>query len=403
MTALHSPVSGGDGVQSSGRWDAGSVLIEVTGRRLEAFINLAAGRGIWLRDVQWLSGALRCWVRAEDFRRLRPVVRRSGCRVHILSRRGALFYWRALFRRRSMLVGLVVCLLLVAASSSVIWTVEVEGLQEREPEEVLEAARRLGVAPGVPVFGLDLQAIARALERELPFVTWAALQRRGVRVTIKIVERVGEMPDPDQAVDIVASRDGVVRDVSVLAGIPMVVQGDEVREGAVLIRAEPGESAGEEISARGQILATVWYTEKESVQLSRKTHVPTGREHVRTLIRVGEEDSITIAGGREIPFEEYVTSHTRRSLLGWEIFSLPIYIETVYYREMSAYVRDLREPQAIRIACARAQHRIRSSMGPEGRVISSTCTILKRDGDRILIESSVKAIEDIGEERRVEP
>ncbi len=386
-----------------GFWDPGSVRLKVTGRRLEAFINLAAGRGIWLRDVRWSPGHLQCWVRAEDFRDLRPVARESGCRVQIRDRRGALFRWRALFRRRAMLIGLLLCLFLLLVSSSVVWTVEVKGLQEREPAEVIAAARRLGVAPGIPFYQFDMREVARGLERELPFVTWAALQRSGVRVIIRVVERVGDLPEPAGVVDIVASREGIVRDVLVLAGVPLVQKGDEVREGTVLIRAERADPAGEEMAARGQIMAVVWYTEKKVVRLSRGVHVPTGREHVRTLIAVGEDHSIAIAGGSEIPFSQYVTVRERRPLMAWNMVSLPLYVERLYHREMSSYRRNLSEEQAVRIACARVQHQIRTEIGPEGAVISCSCSVLQRDEEQVVVQCSVEAIESIGQERPVEP
>ena len=64
---------------------AGEVRIQVCGASVERFLNLCARSGIRLRRTQRVDfGELHATVPVRDFKRLRSLMGRTGCRVHIL-------------------------------------------------------------------------------------------------------------------------------------------------------------------------------------------------------------------------------------------------------------------------------------------------------------------------------
>ncbi|MFO8060338.1 MAG: sporulation protein YqfD [Bacillota bacterium] len=381
-------------------WLDGEVRVEVTGERLEPFINLVVVRGIELWDMRRTDGTVTFWLRAADFRRLRPIVRKTRCRVHITDRRGLPFSWKRFSRRRSSVLGVLLCIALVVFSSSFIWTVEVEGLQERHPQVVLDAARELGLAPGVYIYRLDLNRAARELARELPFITWVGIERRGVRLTIKVLEKVEERPEIPGPVDIVARSDGVVEEILVLSGAPVVAAGDVVAEGTVLIRSSPAVEDRPAISARGRVLASVWYTAVEWVALSQEVAVPTGRELVRTEIVTADGRTLRVQGRGEVPFERYETVEWSWTPFSeWRKPPLLVEVRRVYYKELSTYLRRLTEAEAAQIACSGGNHRIREQLPPDAEVTAVRCDMVSRGDNHVEVEVTVFAREDIGRQR----
>ena len=82
----------------------GYVVISVNGLSLEKFINLCVSRGIKLWGIRRISyTSLTAKIGIRDFKSLPPIVRRVGCRVKIIDKRGFPFGIR--FRHRKMLIG----------------------------------------------------------------------------------------------------------------------------------------------------------------------------------------------------------------------------------------------------------------------------------------------------------
>lgn len=70
----------------------GQVRVRVTGASLTRFLNLCAAQGITLRQMDRTAwNELHATLSIRDFRTLRRHMGRTGCRVHILRKRGLPF------------------------------------------------------------------------------------------------------------------------------------------------------------------------------------------------------------------------------------------------------------------------------------------------------------------------
>ena len=86
----------------------GYVEILVTGEAPERFVNMAAGRGIYLWDITRVSGnSIVLKVRLGAVRPLRHIARRTKCRFRISRRVGLHFFYQRLLRRKTMAFGLL--------------------------------------------------------------------------------------------------------------------------------------------------------------------------------------------------------------------------------------------------------------------------------------------------------
>ncbi len=276
---------------------AGEVRIRVRGASIERFLNACARGGIGLRRTCRMDfGELHATVSVRDFRRLRPVIRRTGCRVHILARHGAPFVLHRLRRRYVLFAGFAALGVLFWALTSFVWVVEIHAQPGISTYRLRETLHEAGAYAGIPIAAVDETAIREYVRREMEdTVDFVTVSRIGNVIT---VEAFGGDGDPetldDKAVTgVVASRDGLVTEVQALGGYPLVCKGDVVQRGQLLISAvtPPTTEAGLGHIGHGwgQVKAQTSRSETSVRLLTRMKKRVTGRKKTQYAVVIGEK------------------------------------------------------------------------------------------------------------------
>ena len=105
----------------------GQVRVRITGASLERFLNLCAQQDITLRQMRRTAwNEMQATLSVADFRELRRHMGRTGCRVHILRRRGAPFLAAALRPRYALWGGFLALVWLCWVMTAHIWAIETE-------------------------------------------------------------------------------------------------------------------------------------------------------------------------------------------------------------------------------------------------------------------------------------
>ena len=76
------------------RWVGGYMEMQMTGYSPERFLNLCSARGIEIWDLWHAGEGYGFFMRLKDFRRIRPLARKSGVRLKIRQRMGLPFFLR---------------------------------------------------------------------------------------------------------------------------------------------------------------------------------------------------------------------------------------------------------------------------------------------------------------------
>lgn len=350
---------------------SGWLTVEIRGQRPERLLNLALREGLALTDVRWLGpGRLEAQLTPDDLKRLRPLTRRSRCRLRIRRRQG-LPFWLAAARRRPLLPAAILLFIpLLAFLSSLVAEVTVTSPYELDPREealVYQLAREAGVEAGRCRWAMDLEAAEKAILRGFPRLFYVEILRHGNRLEIAVVRRI-DVPEDEQIRppgDLVAAAPGVIIDALVQRGTAAVASGDTVRQGQTLIS---GAYAGDYLGAAGIVTARVFgegygecYTEE--VQLRQ-----TGRlgQQVR-LARPGGPGALLLASGPDIALG--LRRESRRPLLLWRKIPLPVEIVLIEVAEIDP-VRIRHTPEQARLAASalarrRAWEKLASLTGEE--------------------------------------
>lgn len=259
------------------RWFPGWVRVETEGGYPERLLNdmTAAGMEVWHvhRRVERLDFS--CY--AAQYRRLRPLARRACVRMRLGQKRGFPF-WRHRYRhRKGLLVGAVLYVALLAALSSRVWIIEVEGNSLTPTATVLEQAQRYGVEIGARMKELDIKGMQLYGPDDLPGVAFLTVNPSHCVARIQVTERepTPQVLDLSQPSDLVAARDGRILQVDARSGYPQVKEGEAVTAGTVLVSGRVETDLGEKLyRSYGEVWAETTRRITVSVPLFQEMLVP---------------------------------------------------------------------------------------------------------------------------------
>ncbi|MEW6661587.1 MAG: sporulation protein YqfD [Bacillota bacterium] len=402
-----------------GRWWVyfrGYVLITVQGTGVERFINLSLTKGIRLWDIFRLpNDTVIMKVLPAGFFQLRDIARKTRCRVRIKQKYGLPFTIHQLKGRRMLVAGAVFFLAALVYLSSFVWFIEVapqEPLQYVNPIDIQERAKEKGLYIGAAKRRLDVSLVEKHLENSIPELAWVGIQVEGTRARIKVVEKVLLSPQyqRQEPAHVVAAKDGVIKEILVMIGNPLVKAGDTVVKGQVLISGiiypqDPSLAQGAPAPpkpqdkaqyrrARGIVRARVWYEAEEIVFLTERQEIPTGRKAMAISLVIGNREIILKRAGRQ--FANAMPRAEVKTLPGWRNLPAPVEIITTTYHEVEIREKSFTAAEALSIAEARALALIKSQMPASTAIVAQAVKTLPGDKEKVAVKVTVEAVEDIG-------
>ena len=192
----------------------GQVRVRVTGASLTRFLNLCAAQGITLRQMDRTAwNELHATLSIRDFRTLRRYMGRTGCRVHILRKRGLPFLAARLRPRTALWGGAVFAAALCWLLGTHVWAIQTEIAPAIDETAVMQQLSEMGVRIGMPIKKLNTRQIRWKMMQLQPNITFFSLNLRGNSLTVVAYGSTDppEVLDEHAITKVVAARDGVVR------------------------------------------------------------------------------------------------------------------------------------------------------------------------------------------------
>jgi len=367
----------------------GFVVIHIQGHNVERFLNLASHRGISIWDIYWIDpNTVRAKVILSGIKPLRHVARISRCRFQIRKKTGVPFIIRYFCRRKMLALGAVIFVMALYLLSSFIFFIDVsspEPLKNVNPQMVKRLAAEKGIIVGRPKWMMDFKETEKYLINKIPYLTWVGIHTKGTRIEIEIVEKI--LPDPGEKDktpgNIVALKDGVIKEILVMKGQPLVSPGDTVAKGEVLISgiiqpeavSEADQSdishgnQGEKVRADGIVRARVWYSgygEWPEVETGKRS---TGKEMQKIMV-AWKNKSITLWGPEKSPYQLSISSSRKREFHLGRNISLPVEVVIITYKEQETYQKIWGTEGALNKAAQAALQAAKRQIPPLAQVVS---------------------------------
>ena len=276
----------------------GYVTITVKGFSAERFVNMAAFRGVPLREVarEGASVTMKAAGGSEDI--LFACAEKTGCTVEILSYGGLPVILNRFRKKQAWSFGLLLFAAGLYILSSFVWTVRVEGNERMAEKDILSACEEMGLRPAAWKKNVDTAAVTKGLLTQFSELSWVSVGIHGTDAVIRLAETIekAEMVDRVTPCDVVAAQDGVIVSVTAERGTPLVQAGDVVQKGDVLISSElPVGAEGEEqytdyTAAEGAVTARIWQRLTEEMTFRYEEKQYSGVEEKNGSILFSEKE-----------------------------------------------------------------------------------------------------------------
>ncbi len=203
----------------------GTVEVELTSADPGRTLLVLQKENIHLQDIEPIGHLqFRFRVSRTDFRTVRKIAKKRGETLRIVSRSG--FYWTAkMLRKRPVLVP------------GRVFFIRVEGNQNIPSAQIIEQAQKSGISFGVSRREVRSEKMKNILLDRMPQLQWAGVNTYGCVAVITVRER----SDPERSQtesgvsSILASRDAIVTQLTVLQGNALCKTGQAVKAGQVLV------------------------------------------------------------------------------------------------------------------------------------------------------------------------
>ena len=235
----------------------------VTGEETLRFVNLCRNNGIELRHLVRRENAIQMEIDAENFKKLRPLVRKTHVKIHILNRHGPAFFFYRHKRRWWFLLGMTVFAGMIYMLSLFVWQIDIDGNRKYTDALILQALAQMDVKTGCRKSEIDLPKIEEELRIMYNEITWVSASIAGTKLQIELREgdlkisgssgggQIGNVKrvenrennpktqngesETDLPANLVADEDAIITNLVVRRGTVAVRYGDEVKKGDVLI------------------------------------------------------------------------------------------------------------------------------------------------------------------------
>ncbi len=219
------------------RWCIGSVEFTAEGGFPERFISLMGSCGIPAQSLHPTPLGLRASVRPGLYHKLRPIARKSGMRMRICGRRGLPFLVYRYHRRTGLLVGIILLSIMLMVMQLFVWKIDIVGYETLEEQRVMDHLTALGVKKGAFLPSIDSTHVERSLLLQIPELSWAAVNIMGSTIEVNLRERIIPPVQVDKkgAANVISGGTGIVREMEVYDGQPLVELGEAVWDGRLLV------------------------------------------------------------------------------------------------------------------------------------------------------------------------
>lgn len=217
---------------------SGFYCIEITSASPAQMLESVNNIGIVLFDVTAIDELrLRVNVKRMDIGRLKSLLTSRGEHIEIVKQWG--IYWNliGLLKRPVLLIGLTILAIIALYLPTRVLFITVEGNQTVPSKFIVEKALDCGIGFWASRREVRSEKVKNALLGEIPDLKWAGVNTIGCIAVISVQERSipNEKNSTSGVSSVVAARDGIITEMTVLKGNPLCRVGQAVKQGQVLV------------------------------------------------------------------------------------------------------------------------------------------------------------------------
>ena len=338
-------------------WVRGYLLCVIKGYSIERFINLCKIKGIELRKVTRTNQGYQFYISLAEYRMIRPIARKTKTPAYIKKRYGLPFLLHRYRKRKGLLIGAIIFLVVLYTMSLFVWDISIQGGYKHTKEALLEFINENKVYTGMLKSNVDCQKIEEKIRLKYKDISWVSAEVKGTRLIIQFTET--NMPVPKEktlkASNIVATKSGIITKIITRNGTPQVKIGDVIKKGDVIVSGVVDVVGDFDalirkklVVADADIVCKSYYEYNDSFPLKYQKKIYTGKEKKKYAVQVANK-KISLYNPR-ISYHSYdIITDEAVLKLSWD-FYLPFRSKVTTYREYRSKEEIYSEEEAKSIA-----------------------------------------------------
>jgi len=257
--------------------------------------------------------------------------------------------------RYGVFFGIFFSLFLCLFLNSRVWDVRIEGSLSGNEKKIEEELSELGFGVGAAWRKVDKSRIEAEMLQSSENVSWININQRGSVAYVSVIDKISYegQEEKEGYANIVASRDGIIEEISVESGYAVVKPGQTVKKGDLLISGViPLENGGGFCYAKGVVLAR--YSDEIS-QIINKT-VEASEEKERKLLKYTVkifDFSFKIFKNYRKTEEKCDIIKEKQRISFFNLSPLPIFIEREYQAIYTEYQLEYTKEEMVKLASER--------------------------------------------------
>ena len=339
----------------------------------------------------------------DDFKKLKEVSKKTGCRIKLNSRRGLPFFLDRYKKRKIFFALLLLITALVYVESKFVWNIEIEGTENIENAEILEELKNFGLDIGAKKKDINPQDIINQIRLKRDDIAWMRIDLSGTNIVVKLAEKTKkpEIIKEDEYCNIVSKKTGQITKITAKSGTAVAKVGDIVEKRKHLNTVDIWKGNLQEqdmFIGEGEVIAKVWYSKKEKMDLKQVAVSKTGNTQKKYCIKL---NNFQINLGKSLPkFQKYDTIVEDKKLKLFSDFYLPITLGISTYYELE----EKEEVYTKEEAKEKLKEKLKAELAKEIENKEGITNIqINENEDKTFIEVEViyEVLESIGTEEKI--
>lgn len=214
------------------------IEVEVEGYFVERLINLCRFNNIKIWDIEYVdNGKITFKMASSEFKKLKPYIKKSKCKVKIKSKSG-IYFNLFRYRKRRIIVYLTILLFISFLTfSNFIWKIEIIGNEKVKKETIEKLIEESGVYIGKVKQFISKGKVADYIRANLYETAWIGVDIKGttIRVTVK-EKKISNEEDKSINGNIVAKKSAVITKIIAENGTSLYKTGSYINKGDIAIK-----------------------------------------------------------------------------------------------------------------------------------------------------------------------
>lgn len=263
--------------------------VEVKGRKVKRFLDKVFKLNIDVFDIKYYKDRIVFKVRYDDYIAIKKV--NTIYDIRIISTKGVKRINYLIKKYQIFLSFLLLSIFLVIVLSRFIFFIDIETNNKTMKSLIKDELNRHNITLlSYKKSYNDLSKIASDIKnKHKDKIEWIYISNDGVFLRVKFIERIDNNGfNNSDLKDIVASRNGYIRDIYATSGDVVKFRGDYVKAGDVIISGNilRNDNLVARVRASGVVYAEVWYNVKLSTPLKVSKEVKSERGFTSLYIKI---------------------------------------------------------------------------------------------------------------------